>query len=113
MEGDVEEVSVLAKNRRFLAEIEQAIPITNNEIIHAQVPRINAERMISFATAIATLRAKYIQAAFNFADVKLADGEESTSEIDALNVYRSQFETVREAFIALQRAIELGYVVVE
>ncbi len=109
----MEEDSVITKNRRFLKEMEQAIRKTNNGIIHATVPPINVDRMISFATAIAKLRAKYIQAAFDFADVKLADDEESTADIKALSVYRSQFETAREAFIALERAIELGYVVVE
>lgn len=109
----MEEVSILRKNRRFLAEIEQVIRVANNEIIHEEVPPINAERMISFAKAIAHLRAKYIQAAFDFADVRLADSETFAAEIDALNLHREQFETAREAFSALQRAIELGYAVVE
>ena len=103
----------LEKNVRFLAQLEHAVRLTNNEIIHKRVPPINSERMISFAQVVARLRAQYIEAAFKFADVKQGDGVAGAAEIDELNLYRSQFETAREAFIALQRAIELGYMAVE
>ncbi len=38
----------LSKNQRFLRETEQAIRITNNEVIHKQVPPITSERMLLF-----------------------------------------------------------------
>jgi hypothetical protein len=100
-------------NRRFLLETEQAIRLANNEIIHMTVPPLNSDRMITFAVAIAKLRAKYIEAAFQFADVMPADDAEITAEVEKLELYRRQYEAARDAFVALQRAIELGYVTVE
>ncbi len=51
--------------------------------------------------------------ATTFADAKYADGTEANTGINELRLRRSRFEEVRDAFIALQRAIELGYMVVE
>lgn len=104
---------VLAKNQRFLRETEQAIRLANNEVIHKQVPPITSDRMLSFAIAVANLRAQYIEAAFKFTDVKHTEGEDGVAEIDELSLRRKRFEEVRDAFIAMQRAIELGYMVVE
>jgi len=103
----------LAKNQRFLRETEQAIRLTNNEVIHQRVEPITSERMLSFSVAVAKLRAEYIDAAFKFADAKHPDGAAGAEEIDALGLHRRRFEEARDAFIALQRAIELGYMAVE
>ena len=102
----------LAKNQRFLRETEQVIRIANKEIIHKHVPPISSERIVSFAVSVAKLRAEYVEAAFKFADVKDAGGEESVY-ISDLRECRTNFEEARDAFIALQRAIELGYMAVE
>jgi 16S rRNA G527 N7-methylase RsmG len=47
----------LAKNQRFLREIEQAIRLSNNEVIHNRIPPITSERMLTFAVAVAKMRA--------------------------------------------------------
>ncbi len=103
----------IAKNKHFLMEIEQGIRLSNNEVIHQQIPPITSERMLSFAVAVAKLRAEYIKTAFNFTDTKHADGAEGDADIDELRLRRTRFEEARDAFIALQRAIELGFMVVE
>lgn len=103
----------LAKHQRFLREIEQGIRLSNNEVIHKRIPPITSERMLTFAVAVAKIRAQYIEAAFKFADANLSDAPEGTAEIDELRELRGRFEEARDAFIALQRAIELGYVDVE
>ncbi len=103
----------LVKNQRFMKEIEQGIRLSNNEVIHQKIPPITSERMLSLAVAVARLRAEYIETAFTFADAKYADGAESDTGIDELRLRRSRFEETRDAFIALERAIELGYMVVE
>ncbi len=103
----------LTKNQRFLRETEQAIRLTNNEVIHKQIPPITSERMLTFSVAVAKLRAQYIEAAFTFADAKHADGVAGAVDIDELGLCRRRFEEARDAFIALQRAIELGYMAVE
>jgi hypothetical protein len=103
----------LAKNQRFLRETEQAIRLTNNEVIHQRIAPITTERILSFSVAVAKLRAQYIEAAFNFADTKHTESAEGVAEIDGLTIRRRRFEEARNAFIALQRAIELGYMAVE
>ncbi len=97
-------------NRRFLLEVEQGIRISNNEVIHSKIPPVNAERMLSFAVSVSKLRLSYIEAAFAFADGTYADGEEGVQEVKELKLHRQRFEEARDAFIALQRAIELGYI---
>lgn len=103
----------LARNQRFLRETEQAIRLTNNEVIHKQVPPISSERMLTFSVAVAKLRASYIEAAFTFADANHNDEKDDIEEIKELELRRRRFEEARDAFIALQRAIELGYMAVE
>ena len=99
-----------AKNKRFLMEVEQGIRLANNEIIHKVIPPVTSERMLSFAIAVAQLRAQYIEAAFVFADIKTTEGKKPAGAIEELSSCRRQFEEARDAYIALQRAIELGYV---
>ncbi len=101
-------VDYLADNRRFMLQMEQTIQMANREVIHKQIAPITSERMVSFAVAVAKLRASYIKLAFKFADGK--DGE---AEIEELDIHQKRFEVARDAFIALQRTIELGYVTVE
>ncbi|MBT3788088.1 MAG: hypothetical protein HN725_03790 [Alphaproteobacteria bacterium] len=101
----------LTKNTRFLKELEHNIRVTNNRVIHQKVEPITAERMLSFADAVANLRAEYVQEAFVFADMEQGDGS-GAADIDKLDTCRRRFEVARDAFIALQRAIELGYVTV-
>ncbi len=103
----------LLKNQRFLSETEHAIRVTNNEVIHKLISPVTSERILTFSVAVAKLRAQYIKAAFKFADAKHPDGEQGATEIDELSLHRRRFEEARDAFIALQRAIELGYMAVE
>lgn len=103
----------LAENRRFLLQVEQAIQVANKEVIHKQIAPITSDRMLSFAVAVAKLRANYIELAFKFADAKADSGEEGVAVIDELDTHRKRFEVARDAFLALQRAIEMGYVSVE
>ncbi len=103
----------LQKNQRFLKEVEQVIRLANKEVIHKQVPSINTDRMVSFAIAVAKLRAQYIQAAFSVAE-KNSQGEAGDeADISELRKCREAFTEARDAFIVLQRAIEIGYVSVE
>ncbi len=103
----------LAKHQRFLREIEQGIRMSNNEIIHKRIPPITSERMLTFAVCVAKMRAQYIEAAFKFADANLAEAPEGAAEVEELRMLRGRFEEARDAMIALQRAIELGYVDVD
>ena len=97
-------------NIRFMKEIEQSVRLANREVIHSNVPPITQDRMLSFALAVAKLRSKYIEAAFEFADNSQGDGSEKASSLNELERYKHEFEVARDAYIALQRAIELEYI---
>ena len=99
----------LDDNRRFLQQTEQAIRETNNDVIHKKIPPLTTARMLSFANAVANLRADYFEAAFTFTDSETHD----PAAVEQLAQHRQAFEESRDAFIALQRAIELGYMAVE
>jgi len=103
----------LKDNQRFLRETERSIRISNNEVMHQLVAPVTTERMLSFSVAVSKLRAQYIMAAFKFADAKHPAGAEGNAEIDELTLARKRFEEARDAFAALERTIELGYISVK
>ena len=103
----------LLKNKRFLIEIEHHIRLKNNEAIHKVIPPLSTERMLSLSSAVAKLRAQYIQAAFKFADTENIKGVIGAEDVEELASCRAQFEEIRDAFIAISRAIELGYISIE
>ncbi len=94
--------------KRFLSEIEHGIRLANREIIDKRIPSITKDSVLSFAVAVARLRANYLSAAFLIgANDK---GETPTSEtIAELKNAREQYEEARDAFEALRDAITKGY----
>lgn len=98
--------------KRFLNEIEQGIRIANREIIHSRLPTMNKNTILSFAVAIARLRANYLEATFNAAGQD--NGEALTTEqVDHIRIQREAYEEAKKAFEALRYAMEQGYVDVD
>jgi len=95
--------------RRFLLEIEQAIRLSNREVIHERIPAISSDNILPFAVAVAKTRARYLEAAFKFANVDHSDNADSNA-VGELKRHREVYEEARMAFEALHRAIEQGYV---
>ena len=99
----------LAKQQRFLLEIEQGIREANREVIHERIPPITAENLLPFAVSVARLRARYLEAAFKF--VEKAGGDPiNDDEVADMRLQRQTYEEARNAFEALRHAIERGYV---
>ncbi len=99
------------RQKAFLFEVEQAIRAANNEIIHEKMPQISREDVYHLAVTVAKLPASYLETAF---ELNHMDGESPNAELVArLRQQRETFEEARSAFLALQRAIEVGYVDVE
>lgn len=88
----------------FLEDVEHAIRETNREIIHAQIPHLDRAKFIEFATYVARLRAEYLSAGLGLIDHK--DG----ATFEALRLRGKAFEEAKAVFLALERAIECGYV---
>lgn len=102
-------VKDLIKEQRFLEEVERGIRDANLEVIHERIPPITAENLLPFATCVARLRARYLEAAFRFTEKTKGDSLED-SETEELRRHRMAFEEARDAFEALRHAIERGYV---
>ena len=103
------DAELLRTQRAFLFEVEQGIRVANREIIHAHIPEITRESVFELAVVVARLRASYLEAAFELA--RTPQGEPPEARLIAeLRIRRETYEESREAFSALQRAIEVGYV---
>ena len=98
----------LARQQRFLLEVEQGIRLSNREVIHKKIPPVNSESVLAFAVAVAKVRAEYLEAAFAFTN----NNTDTISEaaVNDLKNYRMVYEEARQAFDALKHAIEAGYI---
>jgi hypothetical protein len=96
---------LLRRQRKFIEEIERNIRAANREILHEKIPELDRERFVRLALLVARLRASYLQAAL------AADAEaDAPSWVKRLREHREAYEEARDAFDALQRTIERGYV---
>ena len=102
----------MMNQKRFLNEIEQGIRIANREIIHSRIQALDKDTVLSFAVAIARLRARYLEAAFRAAETDKGEPLDQ-SEVNQLRMHREAYEESKLAFEALRYAIEQGYVDVE
>ncbi|MCW8915588.1 MAG: hypothetical protein OQK24_07010 [Magnetovibrio sp.] len=102
----------LMNQKRFLNDIEQGIRIANREIIDKRIPVVTRDTVLSFAVAIARLRARYLEAAFRAADSDRGEPLDQ-SEVAQLRKHREAYEECKAAFGAMRYAIEQGYVAVE
>lgn len=98
----------LRKQQRFLGEVEVGIRDANRKIIHERIPDLDRQRFVTFATFVAELRADYLALALS---LQSKAGEPAAqSAIAALRLRREAYFEGREAFAALERAVERGYV---
>ncbi len=99
----------MAMQQRFLLEVEQVIREANRRVIHERIPPITSENLLPFAILVARLRARYLEAAFKFAEKDSGDPIDE-SEVAEMRLQRQAYEEARDAFEALTHAIERGYV---
>ena len=97
----------LAAQRQFLEKLEMAVAVANREVIHKLIPNLNQATFQQLAVMVARFRATYLEAAIKLAD---SPGGCDASCFEDLKQKRLMFEESRDAFDALERAIERGYV---
>ncbi|HUE97145.1 MAG TPA: hypothetical protein VMN39_10820 [Longimicrobiaceae bacterium] len=102
---EVDDAALLRRQRQFLEEVERKIAEANREILQEHIPELNQARFVSLAKQVARLRAAYLQAALGAQDE--TDPETFVRE---LRSRREAYDEARDAFEALQRAIQRGYV---
>ena len=100
------------KAKRFLMELENAIRAANREVIHTRIPAMTQGQILPFAVSVARLRARYLEAAFKFAEREHGEALDE-GEINDLRRQREAYEEARKAFAELTHAIERGYVDLE
>ena len=105
MDANLDDTALLRRQRAFIDDIERNIRAANREILHARIPELDQESFVRLAHHVARLRASYLESAL------AAEGSsDAASWVNALRDQRQAYEEAREAFDALQRAIERGYV---
>ena len=107
MQDPSDDAALLRRQHQFLHEIEQGIRQANREIIHARIPELDRERFLEFALMVARLRAGYLEEALR---IDAGDGETALESFALLRRKRQSYEEARDAFDALERAIQRGYV---
>jgi len=108
MAGNETNYRQLLSQRHFLGEIDQGIRLANREIIHANIPELTKDDLLTLAIVVGRLRARYLDAALHLT----RDGEDTLptdSTIDDLRKRREAFEEARAGFDALLEAIDRGY----
>ncbi len=95
----------LRKQQRFLSEVEMAIRDANRRIIHERIPDLDRQRFVTFATFVARLRADYLAEA-----LATESAPDQVQAVESLRLRRRAFAEARDAFAALERAVERGYV---
>lgn len=106
---DHDDAALLRRQNQFLHEIEQGIRQANREIIHGRIPELDRARFLEFALLVARLRAGYLAAALGI-ESDPGEGEAALDSFALLRRKRQAYEEAREAFDALERAIQRGYV---
>ena len=104
--------ALLKRHRLLLQEIEREIRAINREIIHRDIPRIERRHITELARVVAEHRARYLQAGMRLSQAAVGSPEEQEL-IRILPSLRREFETARDVFAALERAIDQAYVDVE
>lgn len=98
----------LVAQRRFLDEVENGIRMVNRELLHEGIPDITQDRFLKFAVMVSRLRASYLAAAFELVDAGAHIPDDTV--IAQLRSKREKYDEAVQAFDALRRAIERGYV---
>ena len=93
----------------YKQELDAIIMSANQEVLKRKLPSFRQETMTRLAVRVAELRGTYLAKALSVAE---AEGTPKVAAIDELRLSRSAFDEMREAFEALERIIERGYIAV-
>ncbi len=103
------EEAFLRKQRHFLDEVEREIRHLNREIIHAVVAPLERGCFLDLARIVAHRRLDYLRLAIALSRCGPSE-EQAEAVLERLPAARKHYFESREAFAALERAIERGYI---
>jgi hypothetical protein len=99
----------LRAQQLFFAELETGVRTANREIIGTRIPELNKDKVQALAMMVARLRASYLDLAFQMSSA--GNGTEpDAAMVESLRTRRQLFEEARDAYEALRRAVERGYI---
>lgn len=100
------------KNRRLHHELEQAIGAINAEVIGAATGGITKQAFVDTARLVATLRAQYLQTLLTLSRESHDHAIEPQAVLE-LRRLREAYTEVMEGFVALEHALQRGYLRME
>ncbi|MHA1154132.1 MAG: hypothetical protein ACTSQ7_16020 [Alphaproteobacteria bacterium] len=93
----------------FFDEVELGVRVANREMIRARIPELDRDKIHALAVMVGRLRASYLELAFQMCAA--GDGAApETAIVENLRERRLMFEEARDAYEALRRAVERGYI---
>jgi hypothetical protein len=93
--------------RAHLEQVDYATFAANREVLGQALQRVDIQRFGRLAVSAAQARARWVTAAMTMADKPEAMTAE---DVNRLAVMRSAYEELTEAYEALRRMVERGYV---
>lgn len=97
-----------ARNRKFTKILEEAIRQTNHEVMGPMLPPLTVESILPITVMVSKLRARYISEAFKMVASK-KEGFPDADQIGKLREYRESYEEALGVSMALEHAINRGY----
>lgn len=91
---------------RFQQELDAIIISANQQVLRKSLPNLSRDTITRLAVRVAELRGAYLAKALK---VAVAQGAPDTAAITDLHNARLAFDEIREAFEAMERVIERGY----
>jgi len=107
--NDMDDDQLLRRQRHFLAELEREIRSVNRQIIRERIPTLSRQCFVDLGRVVAERRAEYLRKAIELS--RSAPGSAAqAAALAAVPDLRHDYDESREAFAALERAIERGYI---
>lgn len=106
---DTDDQTQLRRQRHFLEELERDIWTANRQIINDEIPALSRQCFMALGRLVACKRAAYLQKSIELTRLE-PDSPEAAAVFAALPALRIAYSEARDAFAALERAIQRGYI---
>jgi hypothetical protein len=107
MSGDLLDRGARQALSKFTEGLEVAVFEANREIIARKLGVVRRDSFLRLAVKVADTRADYLRVAL---DIAASDGPPRAADVERLRALRTTYEEMVDAFEAMERVIERGYV---